>query len=226
MSERHRQSPVNLLPGALQPRRRPEDRLPIRLLKALDALFTRVYHRLHLPGPCPVPAQGPAILACNHTCGLDPLLIQAACPRLVVWMMAREYYNIRWLNWGFRLIDAIPVDRAARDMGATRSALRALEAGRVLGVFPEGRIETAGDLLPFQVGVALLAIRTGAPVYPAYLDGTQRGKDILRAIFTPNKVTLRFGPEVVFPRQGAARQNLQDAAQAIRQAVQKLRDMP
>lgn len=138
-------------------------------------------------------------------------------------MMAREFYDISVLNWIFRSVGAIPVDRSGRDLAATRMALRALAGGRVLGVFPEGRIEPTTDLLPFQTGVALMAIKTGAAVYPAYLDGTQRNQEMLPAYLSSNRARLAFGPAVEFGRDGTAHEQLQSATDRIRAAVERLR---
>ena len=204
---------------------RPEDRLSIRLLQAVDVCFSRIYHRVNVVSPQRLPKQGPAILICNHTSGLDPMLIQSVCPRLIVWMMAREYYDLPVLHWVFKTVEAIPVDRGGRDLAATRAALRALEAGRILGVFPEGRIETSRDLLPFQTGVALMALKAGVPVYPAYLDGTQRGRDMLPAFLYPNCATLAFGPAVETPPGGStSKEVLQDVTARFTAAVEGLRD--
>ena len=73
---------------------RPEDRLTIRLLQAVDVCFSRIYHQTIVVLAQRLPSHGPAILICNHTSGLDPLLIQSVCPRLIVWMMAKEYYEL------------------------------------------------------------------------------------------------------------------------------------
>src|SRR5436190_238239 len=81
---------------------------------------------------------------------LDALLIQSVCPRLITWMMAKEYYAVPGIGWVFRTVGAIPVERSGRDLAATRAAMRALEENAVLGIFPEGRIETDRELLPFQ----------------------------------------------------------------------------
>ena len=160
-----------------------------------------------------LPLKGAAILVCNHTSGLDPLLIQSVSKRLIIWMTAKEYYEIKGINWVFRTIMAIPVERSGRDMAATRAALRALAEGRVLGVFPEGKIETSRDLLPFQPGVALMAIKAGVPVYPAYIDGTMRGKTMIDGFRERNQAVLRFGPAVEFDRSSTSRESL-DAATA------------
>ena len=202
---------------------RPEDRLIIRLLQALDVCAARIYHQTIVRAPQRLPRHGPAILICNHTSGLDPLLIQSVCPRLIVWMMAKEYYEIKPLKWVFQTIGVIPVARGGRDLAATRAALRALEAGRILGVFPEGRIETTRDLLPFQTGVALMAIKAGVPVYPAYLDGTQRNKSMWKAFFYRNRATLTFGPAVEFDRSATSKEVLQASTCQMTEAVARLK---
>jgi 1-acyl-sn-glycerol-3-phosphate acyltransferase len=201
----------------------PEDRWTARTLRVANAILARVYHRTIVRSPHHLPRRGPGILVCNHISGLDPVLVQSVCPRLVVWMMAREYYEIRGLKWLFRTVEAIPVDRSGRDMTATRSALRALADGRILGIFPEGRIETSRDLLPFQTGVAMMAIKTGVPVYPAYMEGTQRGMDMIPAFLTPQEVTLSFGPAVEFDRGGTSHVELEAATELIQGAVWRLR---
>src|SRR5207248_1167073 len=140
--------------------------------------------------------------------------------RLIIWMMAREYYDQPGVRWFCSKVRAIPVERSGRDMAATRAALRTLKDGGVLGVFPEGRIEVSRELLPFQVGVGLLAIKSGVPVVPAYLEGTQRGKEMLEAIFTPNVTELRFGSPLHFDRHGA---DPEQATAQIQSAVETLR---
>lgn len=162
-------------------------------------------------------------MVCNHISGLDPMLIQSACPRLIIWMMAKEYYDLPSLTWLYKLIEAIPVERSGRDLAATRAALRALHEGRVVGIFPEGKIETSQCLLPFQTGVALMAIKTGVPVFPAYLDGTQRGREMVDAVMHPNRATICFGPAVEFARDCTSREALERATERIKEAVWNLR---
>lgn len=200
-----------------------EDRLPVQLLKMAAVLFCRAYHRTDVLIPQRLPRKGPAILVCNHTSGLDPALIQSVCPRIIVWMMAREYYELKTMKWMYDTIEAIPVERSGRDMAATRAALRALGNGRVLGIFPEGKIALTRELLPFQSGVAMLAIKTRVPVYPAFLDGTQRGQEMVPAILNPQEATLAFGPPVDFDRRNTSREIMESATSKIRDAVEALK---
>jgi len=202
---------------------RSEKRPAVRLLFALDTIFARIYHHLKVIHPCQIPPRGPAILACNHTSSIDPAFIQSVCRhRLITWMMAREYMDIKGTGWFYRTLGTIPVERSGRDTAPLRAAIRALQAGKILGVFPEGRIATTAQLLPFQTGVALMAIKTQTPVYPVYLTGTQRNKEMLAAIFHRNEATISFGPPVEFDRSSTTKENLESATSAIRSAVEHL----
>jgi 1-acyl-sn-glycerol-3-phosphate acyltransferase len=199
-----------------------EDRLPIRALLAADTLFARIYHSLAVVSPSDLPARGPAILVCNHTSSIDPAFIQSVCrTRLITWMMAKEYLEIKPMAWLFNAVGIIPVERTGHDIGPLRAALRALESGRVLGVFPEGKISETDDFLPFQVGAALMALKTKVPIYPVYLDGTQRNKGMLQAAFLRNKAKITFGPPLRL-QGGTSRDELDAATTAIRGAIDAL----
>jgi 1-acyl-sn-glycerol-3-phosphate acyltransferase len=198
---------------------RPENRLSVRLLGVTNLLFTRYYHQVSVRRRFALPSTGAAILVSNHTSGLDPLLIQSCCSRIVTWMMAKEYYELKGLNWVFRTIEAIPVERSGRDITATRAALRALNHGRILGVFPEGKISPTRDLLAFQTGVALMAIKAEVPVYPVYLDGTQRGREMVEAFARPARATVAFGPAIQFDRTSTTRPALEEATRIIRDSI-------
>jgi 1-acyl-sn-glycerol-3-phosphate acyltransferase len=174
--------------------------MTIQALKAANTLFGRVYHRLDLLNACRIPRTGPAILVSNHISGLDPLLLQSACPRrLITWMMASEYMDLPGLGWFFRTIGVIPVERSGKDSGPLRAALRTLQQGGVLGIFPEGRLSKTGDLLPFQTGVGMIAAKSGATIYPAYQTGDHRGREIIPGVLTPATARLAFGPPVQLP---------------------------
>lgn len=199
-----------------------ERRLIVRGGHMVARNFSTMYHDLKVLTPCPLPARGGAILVCNHTSSLDPVLLQAAVPRVITWMMAREYNNVFGVQWFLNAIEPILVERSGRDMAATRAALRALKDGKILGLFPEGKITKTTELLPFQSGIALLALKSGAPVYPAYLDGTQRMKGMIEAFARPNHVTLAFGPQVQLGSDDDGREGLEAATEKIRAAVAAL----
>jgi 1-acyl-sn-glycerol-3-phosphate acyltransferase len=200
---------------------RPDGGLNLRFWHSVNRLYTRAYHRIEVRTPFRVPATGAAILVCNHTSGLDPLLIQSISPRVITWLAAKEFVEHPALNWFFRTIGAIPVARSGRDTASVRAAMRALHDGKLLGVFPEGRIETARELLPFQDGVAQMAMKTGVPIYPAYLDGTQRNKPMLQAFLEPQDVRVAFGPSFALERS-ADKDDLSANTARVRAAIAEL----
>jgi 1-acyl-sn-glycerol-3-phosphate acyltransferase len=204
--------------------RQPELRPIVQLLRVTNVAISRFYHHTNVRAAHRLPRRGAGIVVCNHISGLDPLLIQSACQRAIVWMMAKEYYQIRPIHWFLRQIDAIPVERSGRDLAAMRAAMRALQAGRMLGVFPEGRIATGRELLPFQTGVALMAIKVGVPIYPAYVEGTQRGKTMVDAFKQRNSAVVAFGKPFRLPQQSTGRAELEAATAIIKRSVEALRD--
>ena len=127
------------------------------------------------------------------------------------------------LSWVFRQVGVIPVARSGRDTAATRAAMRALHNGQLLGIFPEGRIEPGDELLPFQSGVALMAMKTGVSVYPVYLDGTQRRLSMLRGFLEAQRAAIAFGSAVAFNRGNDTREGQEAATAAIQHAVEALR---
>ena len=195
-----------LVPGFLSPaahagRRAdpmPEMRGLLRVLHGGFRIYCGLWHQLRTDGYAPLPESGPAILISNHTCGIDHMLLQAGSRRLLGFMIAREYYESKWLHWICSFIGCIPVNRDGRDVAAIRAALRALGEGRVLPIFPEGRIVPAsgrrlGEMRP---GSAYIAIRAGVPVVPAYIIGTPRTDEIVESLMTPSRARVFFGEPI------------------------------
>ena len=195
-----------------------------RFLRAWAGSFARLYHGQSAISPCRLPRTGPAILVSNHISSVDPLLLQAFCPRLIRWMMAKEYFDFKPLRWLFDTVGVILVERSGRDMAATRAAIRALEAGYVLGVFPEGKIESTNDLIPFQNGIGLLAMKTRAAVFPAYIEGTRRNREMVEAFLRPSSGSIVFGPGLELGDLDDSRAGIEEATRRIQGAVEGLKN--
>jgi 1-acyl-sn-glycerol-3-phosphate acyltransferase len=176
----------------------PEIHGPLRFLYWAFQLYCGLWHQLRTEGPAPLPESGPAILISNHTCGIDHMLLQVSSRRLLGFMIAREYYESPWLRGICSYIGCIPVNRNGHDHAAIRAALKALEAGRVLPIFPEGRIVPASGrrLEAMKPGSAYLAIRARVPVVPAYIIGTPPTDEIMDSLLTPSKARVIFGAPI------------------------------
>jgi 1-acyl-sn-glycerol-3-phosphate acyltransferase len=198
-----------LLPAAIWHRGGPKPEIHgyFKVLEFIYWSYCAIWHRLRIDRRAPLPENGPAILICNHTCGIDHVLLQAASDRILGFMVAREYYEYPLLNPWCRLVNCIPVNRDGRDFTATRAALRALAEGRVLPIFPEGQIvpESGRRLGEIKPGTAYLALHSGVPVIPAYLCGTPPTNDIVKSLVTPSHARVFFGEPIDLSDIPAAR---------------------
>ena len=169
-------------PWVLMPRRRndAEIRGLLQLLWGINAVICAFWYRLEAERMAPLPEHGGAILIANHTCPIDSMLLQAASRRVLGFLIAKEYFDYWAFRWICRLLKCIPVRRDGHDLAATRAALRALEQGRVVPMFPEGRIlPTSGrELGTPRPGVAFIVLHARVPVIPAYVWGTPETRRI------------------------------------------------
>jgi 1-acyl-sn-glycerol-3-phosphate acyltransferase len=147
-----------------------------------------------------LPARGPYVVAANHANYLDGVVLGAALPRKIRFLVMPRVYRATPLHPYFHdHVGSIPVSLARPDPGAIRRALRVLEEGGVVGIFPEGPFSRHGTLVRGQPGVALVALRAGVPVVPAAISGTFRAL-AARRFFLPRRVPLgvRFGKPLRF----------------------------
>jgi 1-acyl-sn-glycerol-3-phosphate acyltransferase len=175
-----------------------------RLLRGLSAPLVRTLFRLDVTGTDALPASGPLIVAANHHNYLDGVVLAVAMARPIAFLVMPRVWNATPLHPAFhRRIGSVPVNLERPDPGAIKRVLRLLEGGRVVGIFPEGPFSREGRLVGGQPGVALLALRSGAPVVPVAIDGTF---EALRGrpwhVPRPFPLRVRFGAPMTF---GAAR---------------------
>jgi 1-acyl-sn-glycerol-3-phosphate acyltransferase len=152
--------------------------VPEYLLRFIALLASRCIYRFKVRGDEHIPAQGAAILTCNHVSFIDPVLLMAASPRPIYFVMDHRIFKMPVLGWLFRLARAIPIAPRAEDPAAYEAAFEAaakvLRDGDLLAIFPEGGITPDGKLQPFKGGVMKIldnAQRDGlsVPVVPIAL---------------------------------------------------------
>ncbi|MBE3597733.1 MAG: 1-acyl-sn-glycerol-3-phosphate acyltransferase [Limnochordaceae bacterium] len=155
----------------------------------LRAVLVR-YFRVRAYGIDRIPASGPVLLAINHLSMLDPLLIGVVVPRPVHFMAKEELFRYPVLRQLLPKVHAFPVRRGEADREAIHQALRRLQEGQVVGVFPEGTRSQDGRLLEIQGGTALLALKSGAPILPIAITGTERAMP--RGAYWPRRVRVEI----------------------------------
>src|SRR5207248_98105 len=122
------------------------------------------------------------------------------------------------LHWLFRLIGCIPVSPGRLEVAPVRSMLKALAQGDVVGIFPEGGIVNHRKEEGYE-GIGFVALKSGAPVVPASIGwDTPRPLNLLRALITPGRATVRYGaPLVLGPAAGRSRDEARAATDRILQ---------
>jgi len=138
-----------------------------------------------------IPRKGGVILTCNHFSVGDPPILIGTFPRRIAWMAKQELFDTPIFGKLYHMGGFIPVRRFEGDLRAIRRSQAALRRGHVLGMFPEGT-RSGGRLGAGEPGTALIALRTGAPVLPAAIWGTERVK-LPRDLFRRTHAHIRFG---------------------------------
>jgi len=131
--------------------------VPEYLLRFVAWMASRFVYRFKVQGDEQIPTEGAAVLVCNHVSFVDAVLLMAASPRPIRFLMDHRIFKVPVLGWLFRLAKAIPIapqkeDPAAYE-AAFREAVHVLSEGDLLGIFPEGGITRDGQLQPFKGGV-------------------------------------------------------------------------
>ena len=197
-----------------------------RLVWLLCNLVFRILLWGRIRGTEHVPRTGAVILASNHVSNLDPPLISTSTPRRCWYLAKEELFHPPAFAWFIRQLGAIAVKRGAGDRAALKQCLEVLEAERALVIFPEGTRSATGELAQGELGVAMLAYRTGAPVVPIYVTGTNA---VMPKSGRPRlaRVTMSVGAPLQFrTAEGGrpGRAEYERAAEEIMAAIAALRD--
>jgi 1-acyl-sn-glycerol-3-phosphate acyltransferase len=187
-------------------------------------LFTMYFQGCLVTGRQNIPTDRPYILALNHASIVDPPLVWAFFPDPVYFLTKQELHDLPVFGWMCDRVGNIPVRRGAFDLRAIRTALKYLtEYKRNLAIFVEGTRSEDGQLTEAKLGAALLAMKTGTPVLPAYIDGSRDvlpvGRIVPRYV---KRLSLSIGTPLDFgkPKERPERPELEQATRAIVDAIE------
>ncbi|AKJ32120.1 MFS transporter [Caldimonas brevitalea] len=148
--------------------------VPEYLLRFVALLVSRCIYRFKVHGDEHIPSHGAAVIAANHVSFVDAILLMAASPRPIVFIMDHRIFKIPVLGWLFKLARAIPIAPQKEDPAtyerAFQEAQRVLREGDLLGIFPEGAITRDGTLQEFKGGLMKILQAQPAPVVPVALQ--------------------------------------------------------
>lgn len=174
--------------------------VPEFLLRFLAWLLIHFIYRLDKRGIENIPQEGPALLICNHVGFADAIVISAACPRPIRFIMESAIFKIPVLSAIFRGMKAIPVAPAKQDPEVYERAFqivaRELRDGNLVCIFPEGRLTADGEIGEFKAGMMRILKETSVPVVPLALTGLWDSMFSRKYKAVWKRVPRRFWPKI------------------------------
>ena len=158
----------------------------------------RLFSRYRVEGREAVPPYGPLLVVSNHLSNVDPPLLAVSIPRRLHFLAKRGLFHNPLVNRMLRGYGAFPINLDGHDIQSVKWALRILEQDQALVVFPEGTRSPGGLGQPIS-GIALLHLRSQAPILPVAITGTEHLGPIWRIFFPTGTITVRIGQPFTLP---------------------------
>ena len=182
-------------------------------------LGARLYFRIRFQGVHHIPRSGPLLIVPNHVTYADPVLATIPVRRPVYYMAWSALFRIRGLAWLIRRLRAFPVDIDAADAGAARTAVRLLNAGEVLMIFPEAGRSQDGRVQRFRPGAFRLACSLGVPIVPVTIIGGHESWPPDRRLPRPGRLTVIYHPVIAPPVNADVKGAARDLARRVQAVV-------
>jgi 1-acyl-sn-glycerol-3-phosphate acyltransferase len=168
--------------------------------RATFQAFFKIFNRLEVVGSDCVPKTGGVIVAVNHVSYLDPLVIGAALRRRATYMAREGLFNIPLIGT-FVGSFSFPVRRGKPRPSTIKEAVKRLNRGELIVMFPEGGRSAGGDILDAKRGVGMIAVMSKAPIVPALISGTERSLPVGAKVVKPAKIKVKFGKSIEINRE-------------------------
>lgn len=199
-----------------------------RIVRALVVGFSRLFWRLTIEGVEHVPAQGAFVLSPVHRSNIDTLVVAAVTRRRMRFMGKASLWKIGWIGKVFSALGAFPVNRGTADREALRRCIEVVEAGEPLVVFPEGTRQSGPHVQPLFEGAAYIATRSGVPIVPVGIGGSEaampKGSKLLRPVKVHVVVGEPLYPAPPGPSGRAPRSAVHDLTEQLATRLQELFD--
>lgn len=203
-------------------------RVTYRVLHTLARGLARVYFRTYARNRELMP-DGAVIISPNHRSNLDVPLLGATSPRRLRYLAKGSLFKGRFWGWFLTTLGGFPLDRDANaDRGALKAALAVLERGEALAVFPEGERKAGPTVYPMADGAVWLSVRSGAPILPVGIGGSERAMPKGANVPKPSKLVFLYGEPIPAPSNPdgsrVSRVQMRAASDQLRVTLQELFD--
>lgn len=193
------------------------------VLKTIGVMLLKVFFHIQVQNAGYIPRKGPLIVAANHFSYMDPVALQSMFPRRIAFMMTELYYEGRG-KWLFQLLHCICVKEKGSNRAALKQGMEVLNKNDVLGIFPEGGVSRDGRLQEGNPGIGFLAIKSGAPVIPAFISGTYKALPKGAKIPKISRITIIFGKPMTFENfnEHEKKKGIEEITKVIMEHIEKL----
>ncbi len=164
--------------------------------KFFGLFLFKLFFNWEVKGKENIPRKGGFIIASNHLSYLDSIVIGVASPRKLHYLAKSSLFKIPVLSFLIKIYGAIPIEREKKYSISIRKGLEILKRGGGVVIFPEGTRNPKGEVKIPKKGVAFLAYKTGVPVIPAKIKGTEKALFIGGKLIKPAKIKVIFGPPI------------------------------
>lgn len=188
-------------------------------LRPFVRIGARIYWRIRLEGTQHIPATGPLIIASNHVTYADPVLVWLPIRLRVHFMAWDALFDIPVFSWLIRRLRAFPVQLESADPRSTREAVRLLQAGHTVMIFPEAARSPDGRLQRFRPGAFRLASSLQVPVLPVTILGGHASWPPGRVLPRPGPLSIVYHPVISPPQERDARVASRVLARQVRDAI-------
>ncbi|MDQ1444140.1 MAG: 1-acyl-sn-glycerol-3-phosphate acyltransferase [Acidimicrobiaceae bacterium] len=173
-----------------------------RIVRGIVVGFCKLFWRVRFDGLEHVPARGPFVLAPVHRSNVDTPLVAGVTRRRMRFMGKDSMWKIKPIGRLFSALGAFPVHRGTVDREALRRTIEVLQAGEPVVIFPEGTRQSGPLVQPLFEGAAYVAARTGVPIVPVGIGGSEQAMPKGAKMLKPVKVHIVVGEPLVPPPLG------------------------
>jgi 1-acyl-sn-glycerol-3-phosphate acyltransferase len=197
-------------------------------VRALIVGFCKVFWRLRVEGREHIPAEGPFILSPVHRSNIDTPLVSAVTRRELRYMGKDTMWKYGWSAWFFTSLGGFPVHRGTADREALKKCVGVLQGGEPLVLFPEGTRQSGPAVEDVFDGAAYVALRTGAPIVPVGIGGSERAMPKGAKFIRPVQLRMVIGeplhPPVTEGGTRAPRRAVRELTEELKGRLQVLFD--
>ena len=177
-----------------------------RFLRPFLTFLIRLIIRPKILGLQNIPKKGNMVLAGNHISILDPVLLLSTNKRTIHFLAKKELIEGPF-KFIFKNMGIIPVNRQSHDKNALETAIKYLDNGQIIGIFPEGTTRKKGKILPYKKGAVKMAYQTNSVIVPFAIIGS----------YNPFKKTI-----LIFDKPYIPKENAEEETKILKDKVDKL----